>query len=178
MTWCQVAEVGANLDDGGKLDARTVFVAALSSLWLLAAGACDPSEPAAPWPPPHVHHARDTFVFFGSGSAVPTPGGLGELYRAFDGTHYVARQILLGDSTGKICVDGYADTVGSEAENLRLSKRRAEWVADYLISAGVAKDRLVVRAYGSSTPFLQTPPNKPEPQNRAVRIQWLDCSQA
>ena len=156
---------------------RNAYVVGLCSVWLLAATACDQPEPLPQWPPPHVHHKRTTGVFFDSGSAVPTAGSLRNLDKELSGGDYVAKNVLAPGATRKICVVGGADTVGSESENMKLSQRRAEWVANYLIKAGVPKERLVVSSRRSSGPLVRTPPNTPEPQNRNVLIEWLDCPQ-
>lgn len=47
-----------------------------------------------------------------------------------------------------IYIDGYTDTTGSLEYNQQLSTKRANAVAEYLISHGVAKSRLVVRGMG------------------------------
>ena len=48
----------------------------------------------------------------------------------------------------RVYVDGHTDDNGGTADNLRLSKRRAEAVADFLEAAGVPGERLVVRYHG------------------------------
>ncbi|MFV0259988.1 MAG: OmpA family protein, partial [Acidimicrobiales bacterium] len=40
-------------------------------------------------------------------------------------------------SSGPVCVEGFADSVGADADNLTLSQERADAVADYLRTAGV-----------------------------------------
>jgi outer membrane protein OmpA-like peptidoglycan-associated protein len=48
-------------------------------------------------------------------------------------------------------IAGYADKqTGSEAYNQKLSEKRAQAVADYLVGKGVAADRLDVKGYGAS----------------------------
>ncbi len=49
-------------------------------------------------------------------------------------------------------VIGYTDALGSESYNLRLSRLRAEMVANYLSSSSVDKDRLKIVAKGESNP--------------------------
>lgn len=50
--------------------------------------------------------------------------------------------------TSKISIYGHTDNVGSAEENLELSQRRAKWLADYLVKAGVYRDRLIVSGLG------------------------------
>ena len=50
----------------------------------------------------------------------------------------------------QVCVAGYADPRGSEAYNDELSLRRATNVAAVLVSAGIARERIVIEAHGKS----------------------------
>ena len=70
-----------------------------------------------------------------------------------------ARQALDGlaanpvmTSGGPIVLRGSSDSHGSDADNLAVSKRRAEAVARYLESLGVAKDRITMVALGEGRP--------------------------
>jgi len=53
-----------------------------------------------------------------------------------------------------IDIEGHTDAQGSEDANLKLSQRRAESVVDYLVRAGVSRDRLIARGYGESQPVV------------------------
>lgn len=46
----------------------------------------------------------------------------------------------------------HTDARGSAAMNIELSQKRAQSVVDYLISKGIAADRLVAKGYGKSAP--------------------------
>ena len=48
----------------------------------------------------------------------------------------------------------HTDARASDAYNLDLSRRRAQSVVNYLISKNIARDRLVAKGYGESTPKL------------------------
>ena len=48
----------------------------------------------------------------------------------------------------RVEVAGHTDSKGSRNSNLKLSQQRADAVRDYLISKGVAADRLVAKGYG------------------------------
>ena len=63
-------------------------------------------------------------------------------------------------------IEGHTDSVGRRDRNLDLSQRRAQTLADLLIAAGVARDRLVVRGYGPDRPLPGVPANAGE--NRRV----------
>jgi peptidoglycan-associated lipoprotein len=45
-------------------------------------------------------------------------------------------------------LEGFADPRGSQTYNINLSTRRVDAVRDALLAAGVAKDQIVVGAYG------------------------------
>ena len=65
---------------------------------------------------------------------------------------------VLADATvERIFVDGHSDRVGSRIHNRALSEERANVVADYMISQGVAKDRIIVRAHGDQYPISRRP---------------------
>jgi len=46
----------------------------------------------------------------------------------------------------------HTDSRGTPADNMELSQKRAQSVVDYLISKGIAADRLQARGYGESQP--------------------------
>ena len=47
-----------------------------------------------------------------------------------------------------ISIEGHADERGTREYNLALGQRRAESVANYLISNGINRDRLITKSYG------------------------------
>ncbi|MGF7454341.1 porin OmpA [Pasteurella bettyae] len=51
-----------------------------------------------------------------------------------------------------VAVAGYADRIGKDAANLKLSQRRAETVANYLVSKGVAQNAISATGYGEANP--------------------------
>jgi OOP family OmpA-OmpF porin len=68
-------------------------------------------------------------------------------------------------------IDGYADNTGTEEYNLRLSRRRAEGVANYLQNKhNIAADRLVVLWYGQANPIASNDDEKGRALNRRVEI--------
>lgn len=151
-----------------------IFQVILAGACISLVAACGEELPP-PQPPPHFHAPRSVWVFFAPGSFVPTPGSLRVLSMELSNPWPPAKFALQQDNPRKICVYGHADRTGSEVENERLSMQRAEWVANYLSEAGVQKERLIVRGFGSSRPIVPTLPNTPEPQNRRAEILWIDC---
>jgi outer membrane protein OmpA-like peptidoglycan-associated protein len=69
-------------------------------------------------------------------------------------------------------VEGHTDAVGSEVDNLSLSDRRAEAVADVLSRQfNIPRENLVTQGYGKQ--FLLIPTPEPERKNRRVVIRRI-----
>lgn len=68
-------------------------------------------------------------------------------------------------------IEGHTDGVGNRASNVSLSRRRAQSVADYLVSMGVPRSRIEVQGYGPDRPLPGT--NRNSPQNRRVEAARL-----
>ena len=77
---------------------------------------------------------------------------------------------LLDNPTVKVEIGGHTDRTGSEPVNARISLGRANAVRAYLISKGVAADRMTTKGYGSSKPVA--PNNTPAGRatNRRVEL--------
>jgi peptidoglycan-associated lipoprotein len=56
----------------------------------------------------------------------------------------------------KVKVQGFADDPGGDAQNLALSKKRAEAVRSYLAGKGIAPERLLAKGYGRDAQRLIT----------------------
>lgn len=69
-----------------------------------------------------------------------------------------------------INIDGHGDTTGASPYNLQLGQRRAEVVKAYLISKGVAYDRIVTQTDGEHDLLVPTPDDVKERRNRRVEI--------
>jgi len=66
-------------------------------------------------------------------------------------------------------IEGHTDAVGSDVDNLSLSDRRAQAVADVLSQQfGVPRENLVTQGYGKQ--FLLIPTDGPERRNRRVVV--------
>jgi outer membrane protein OmpA-like peptidoglycan-associated protein len=70
----------------------------------------------------------------------------------------------------RLDVTGHTDTVGSDAYNMKLSKRRAESVKAELVKQGIPASEIVVYAKGKRDPLVPTGDGVREPQNRRVEI--------
>ena len=70
----------------------------------------------------------------------------------------------------QIVIAGHTDSVGSEKYNLELSLRRANAVADYLVSQGVSMARLSTEGRGELQPIATNDTAAGRAQNRRVEI--------
>jgi iron complex outermembrane receptor protein len=70
----------------------------------------------------------------------------------------------------QLTVTGHTDTVGSDAYNMRLSRRRAESVAAQLEKDGIASSEIQIVAKGKRDLLVPTADGVREPQNRRVQI--------
>jgi outer membrane protein OmpA-like peptidoglycan-associated protein len=57
---------------------------------------------------------------------------------------------LKDGSDVQVMIEGHADPTGTHEGNLALAQKRAEWVRDYLVSAGIDQARLDVISYGDT----------------------------
>ncbi|HAB27535.1 MAG: cell envelope biogenesis protein OmpA [Xanthomarina sp.] len=78
--------------------------------------------------------------------------------------------ILKEYPNAKFNIEGHTDSVGSEALNMKLSKERASSVMNYLISNGVASNRLTHEGYGESRPIDSNKTRAGRANNRRVEI--------
>ncbi|HLO95918.1 MAG TPA: OmpA family protein, partial [Burkholderiaceae bacterium] len=74
----------------------------------------------------------------------------------------------------RLLIEGFADSTGGSAMNQRLSQRRAEAVRAALIRAGVAPQRLEVRAFGEAYPVADNATAAGRQQNRRVELLFSD----
>jgi outer membrane protein OmpA-like peptidoglycan-associated protein/opacity protein-like surface antigen len=72
-------------------------------------------------------------------------------------------------------VAGYTDSIGDDAYNLDLSRRRAQSALDYLASKGVAPGRMTAVGFGESKPIADNDTEEGRALNRRVVIRRTDC---
>ncbi len=70
-------------------------------------------------------------------------------------------------------VAGHTSMVGTESYNMGLSQRRAEAVRAYLVTRGVANDRMVARGYGQTQPIFREGTEGDAWQNRRVELRRI-----
>jgi outer membrane protein OmpA-like peptidoglycan-associated protein len=116
------------------------------------------AAPAPPPPPP----PRTFLVFFDFDRYNLTP----DARRVIE----AAAAAFKTSGSARIDVSGYTDLAGTQAYNLRLSRRRADAVAAYLARQGVPRNVMDVKWFGKENPRVPTPDGVREPQNRRVEI--------
>jgi len=82
----------------------------------------------------------------------------------------VAEALKAQDSDKRMVVEGHTDSQGSDRINQPLSRNRAEAVRDYLVSRGVASDKISAIGMGSSRPLLDNKNAENRANNRRVEI--------
>jgi OmpA-OmpF porin, OOP family len=74
------------------------------------------------------------------------------------------------NSTINIKIFGYTDNLGQEKNNLTLSSLRAKAVAQYLITKGISKERIITKGYGSLNPISDNSTEAGRIKNRRVEF--------
>ncbi|MBX3173410.1 MAG: OmpA family protein [Gemmatimonadaceae bacterium] len=83
-------------------------------------------------------------------------------------------EALVNNPEVRVEVQGHTDNTGSLAGNNRISAARAASVRQYLISKGVAANRLTARGYGPTRPRADNGTADGRQQNRRVELQRID----
>jgi outer membrane protein OmpA-like peptidoglycan-associated protein/tetratricopeptide (TPR) repeat protein len=73
-----------------------------------------------------------------------------------------------------IKINGYTDSVGEDLYNLRLSKKRAHEVSNYLRSKGVAGSQLKIEGFGETKPFAPNSTEEGRKLNRVTEFEIYD----
>jgi outer membrane protein OmpA-like peptidoglycan-associated protein len=78
--------------------------------------------------------------------------------------------ILAGHPGLQLQVEGYTDSVGSDASNQQLSEHRATSVRDYLTSTGISADSVTAKGLGKTLPVATNDTAAGRQQNRRVEL--------
>jgi outer membrane receptor protein involved in Fe transport len=125
----------------------------------MSAAAYVPPAVVAPKPAPVAH---SYMVFFDFNKSDLTPQAVAIVDQA-------AGNAAPAKAT-ELVVTGHTDTVGSDAYNMRLSRRRAESVAAELEKQGIKSSEIEIVAKGKHDLLVPTKDGVKEPQNRRVTI--------
>jgi len=120
-----------------------------------------PPPPPAPTPAPPRQLTEDEIFQQKSLEQLNAERPLGDVYFEFDMSTLSdeARATLQKNAdwmrrwtSTRVTVEGHADARGTAEYNLALGDRRANTVRDYLVSLGIAGDRLLAVSRGEETP--------------------------
>ena len=104
-------------------------------------------------------------LIFPQGKAVIDPKSYGELDEV--------AQMMKENSKMVIQLEGHTDNQGSAKANMELSESRVEAVKKYLVSKGIAKDRIKTKAFGGSQPLSNEMTQEARAMNRRVEMRIL-----
>lgn len=79
-------------------------------------------------------------------------------------------EILKKNPSLNIVIEGHTDNIGTKKYNMKLSMRRAKAVQRYLVSNGVAKQRMSCEAFDFSQPFASNETESGRAMNRRVEF--------
>ncbi|MHC6226510.1 OmpA family protein [Pseudomonas sp. X10] len=71
-------------------------------------------------------------------------------------------------------IEGYTDATGTAEDNLKLSRDRAQAVADMLVDLGIDETRILVEGYGDQYPVEANASERGRAKNRRVEIVFSD----
>jgi len=104
-------------------------------------------------------------IFFDVGKATLRPESYPELERLAG--------IMTKNGKMQIELSGHTDNVGSDEANLKLSEDRAKAVVEYLVSLGIAADRIIAKGYGETKPQGTNDTEEGRQLNRRVEFTIL-----
>jgi outer membrane protein OmpA-like peptidoglycan-associated protein len=101
-------------------------------------------------------------IYFDSDSAVPRPESEKTLNEIL--------AVLTNQPSLKLMVAGHTDSTNTDEYNLRLSQKRAEAVVSWMVSHGVAAERLTAKGFGKSQPVADNATAAGRALNRRVEL--------
>ncbi|MDE5608829.1 MAG: OmpA family protein [Bacteroidales bacterium] len=104
-------------------------------------------------------------IFYKTNQYTLEESSLAELGRIFT--------FLAQNPTVKVEIGGHTDDIGSESYNKTLSQKRAQAVADYLISQGIDPARLSAVGYGMEKPAVPNDSDENRALNRRTEMKIL-----
>ncbi len=81
--------------------------------------------------------------------------------------------MLLEKPSMKVQLEGHTDFRGNPLLNFKLSEERVEAVRDYLVSKGIKKRRIKLKAFGGTMPITQENSEEAQRKNRRVEVRIL-----
>jgi len=108
--------------------------------------------------------SEDRLVLVGVNFAFDKSDLLPESYPVLDN----AVKLLNNKPELNIEIQGYADNIDTDAYNKKLSEERAQTVKNYLVSKGIAENRLTTVGYGESNPIADNTTEEGRAMNRRI----------
>lgn len=102
--------------------------------------------------------------------AITFPTAQSSVMSSFYPTLDAVADVLKEYNKTSLTISGHTDNVGRDDANVTLSQSRANAVAQYLISRGVAGGRINAVGYGKSRPVADNSTENGRAQNRRVEI--------
>lgn len=109
------------------------------------------AKPAPAKPKPRTATFTDTFA---SGSATLSPAARANIDKQ------VLEPMRNMSSVSLVYIEGHTDRLGSHEANQKLSERRANAVANYLVSKGVDRSKIETLGMGKTNPVKSCPDQK------------------
>lgn len=82
-------------------------------------------------------------------------------------------QVLRTSPGSRIRISGHTDNTGRPEVNLRISRERAQAVADFLIQNNVDSDQLIAQGYGATRPIADNATEAGRTANRRIEINYV-----
>lgn len=89
------------------------------------------------------------------------------------------KELLSGNTTLKVQINGHTDNTGNRDANMVLSHKRAESVVQYLIQNGIDASRLAAKGFGAERPLVSNDDEEGGREiNRRTEIEILEAGRA
>jgi OOP family OmpA-OmpF porin len=164
-----VGEGVSNPSDGEVAGAAAAGTIAGGLLGLLASHyICQVEEKPVPPPPPPAPSPAPRKIETLTGPSFE----FNKDHLTAEGRAHVdhAVQVIQQNPGMQVVVEGNTDSVGSDDYNMKLSRRRAETVRDYMVQKGISASRIDTVAYGETRPVASNKTAEGRAQNRRVDI--------
>ena len=154
---------------------------ACSSSEPVKAGLFSPPQSLSGTATPAMARSLSSMEAISRGVAAVTPPGaaLKDVYYQFDSVELEGEAIeilkknaewLKANPKARVEVEGHCDDVGSAEYNLALGAKRAQTAKDFLVSQGIATERLVTISYGKEAPACFDLTEECRVRNRRARF--------
>jgi len=82
-------------------------------------------------------------------------------------------QVMRTSPGSRIRISGHTDNTGRPEVNLRISRERAQAVADFLTQNGIDSDQLIAQGYGATRPIADNATEAGRTANRRIEINYV-----